>query len=173
LNGIVNDLLNYANPRKVEREQVSLKQLIDNALVFFADKIASRDIELQLDVKEDLTVVVDCQQMKQVMINLLLNALEAMAGCPRPVLVITGERRDGQVWLLIVDNGDGIVQQDQQFIFEPFFSTRTGGTGLGLFVSYQLARQNGVEIVVDSKKQSGTKVYLKFSQQEDQYTVSC
>lgn len=169
LNGIVNDLLNYANPRKVERELVPLKQLVDNALVFFADKIASRDIELQLDVKEDLYVVVDRQQMKQVMINLLLNALEAMAGCPHPVLAIAGELRDGQVWLRIVDNGDGIAQQEQQFIFEPFFSTRTGGTGLGLFVSYQLARQNGVEIVIDSKKQSGTKACLKFSQQKDQY----
>ena len=166
INQIVNGLLTYANPKKVEREQVAIKRLVDDVMVFFADDIAKQNIELQLDLKEEQTVYIDMQQMKQVMINLLLNALHALAGRDNPVLTITSEQRAGQTCLIIADNGVGIAPGNVKFIFEPFFSTKTGGTGLGLFVSYQLAQQNGVAIIIDSQEKVGTTVILKFSSEE-------
>ncbi|HWR45941.1 transporter substrate-binding domain-containing protein [Sporomusa sp.] len=167
LNGIVNDLLNYANPRKVERECVPLKRLLDNSMVLFADNIAKKGIDLQIIVREELVVVVDIHQMKQVMINILLNALEALEGIDKPTLVIVTELKDGQPCMIISDNGRGVARDNLKFIFEPFFTTKTGGTGLGLFVSYQLASQNGVDIIIDSHEGIGTKVILKFSSEEN------
>ena len=167
LNNIVNDLLTYANPRKVERICIPIKRLIDNIMVFFADNIVKQGVDLQLDIKEEQMVYVDIQQMKQVMINVLLNALQALAGRDKPRLTISTEVRDNQPCMIILDNGVGISPENVKFIFDPFFSTKTGGTGLGLFVSYQLAQQNGVTIMIESQEGIGTKVILKFGSEEN------
>lgn len=169
LNNIVNDLLTYANPRKVERECIPIKRVIDNVMVFFTDDIVKQGIDLQIDLKEDQMVYVDIQQMKQVIINILLNALQALKGRDKPSLNIVSEIREDQACLIISDNGVGIAPENLTFIFEPFFTTKTGGTGLGLFVSYQLAQQNGVGIMIDSQEGIGTKVILKFSSKEKTY----
>lgn len=166
LNNIVNDLLAYANPRKIEREAIPLKRLVDNVMVFFADSIAKQGIDLQLDINEDLLVNVDNQQMKQVMINIFLNAIQALETTDNAMLVIASGIKDGLPCLQISDNGMGIAQENLKFIFDPFFSTKDGGTGLGLFVSYQLAKQNGVDIMIDSQAGIGTKVMLTFSPEE-------
>ncbi|MDF2874516.1 MAG: transporter substrate-binding protein [Sporomusa sp.] len=168
LNNIVNDLLAYASPRRVEREHVPLKRLIDNSMVFFAENIAKQGIDLQMSVREELLVYVDIQQMKQVMINILLNSLQALAGRVNPSLVISSELRDGHPCMIISDNGAGIAPDNLKFLFEPFFSTKTGGTGLGLFVSYQLAKQNGVDIIIESQAGLSTTVTLKFRSEEKQ-----
>ncbi|WP_094604864.1 Adaptive-response sensory-kinase SasA [Sporomusa silvacetica DSM 10669] len=167
INNIVNDLLTYANPRKVERECIPIKRLIDTIMVFFADDIAKQGIDVQLDIKEAHMVYVDIQQMKQVMINVLLNAIQALTGKDKPSLTIVSEIRENQPCMLIADNGVGIAPENVKFIFEPFFSTKSGGTGLGLFVSYQLAQQNGVTIMIDSQEGLGTNVILKFSSEEN------
>lgn len=167
INTIVNDLLTYANPKKVERIAIPSKRLIDNILVFFADDIAKRRIDLHIAIREDQMVCVDVQQMKQVLINILLNALQALAETDNPSLTIASEERENQPCLIIADNGVGIAKENVKFIFEPFFSTKSGGTGLGLFVSYQLAEQNGVAIMIESKEGVGTKVILQFSSEEN------
>ena len=168
LNTIVNDLLTYANPRKIERETIPLKRLIDNIMVFFADTIAKQGIDLQVDVDEELLVHVDSQQMKQVMINILLNAIQAVEDSEPAVLAIISGVKDGLPCLQVTDNGAGIAGENLKFLFEPFFSTKDKGTGLGLFVSYQLARQNGVAILIDSQAGTGTTVTLIFGYEEKQ-----
>ncbi|MDF2571181.1 MAG: transporter substrate-binding protein, partial [Sporomusa sp.] len=112
LNSIVNDLLAYANPRKVEREQIPLKRLIDNSMVFFADNIAKQGINLQVNMREEISIVVDVQQMKQVMINILHNAFQAVEGRDNPMLAIVSERRDGHPCMTISDNGSGITREN-------------------------------------------------------------
>ncbi|SDF67956.1 transporter substrate-binding domain-containing protein [Sporolituus thermophilus] len=162
LNSIVNDLLTYAHPRTQAREQITLKSLVDGIMVFFADTVAKKNIDLQVDIADAVFVYVDMQQMKQVIINILLNAIQALEERPSPRLQIVGEGQDGYAILTITDNGVGISRENINHIFEPFFSTKSGGTGLGLFVSYQLAKQNGVDIAVESVENVGTKVRLKF-----------
>jgi signal transduction histidine kinase len=168
INTIINDLLNYANPRKKERECISLKWLVDNTIVFFSDNIAKQGINLQINIQEDIMVNIDTQQMRQVLINIIVNALHALEKIATPSLTIGGELKDGQVYLKVSDNGSGIADESLKYIFEPFFTTKTRGTGLGLFVSYQLARQNSVDIVINSQEGMGTQVLLKFSSEENQ-----
>lgn len=169
LNNIVNDLLTYAHPRETVPEAVPLKSLINGLMVFFSDAISKQEIDLQIRIDDDVIVCVDVQQMKQVMINILLNAVQALKERTNPCLYIIGTVKDGFPCLRVVDNGVGIHHDHINNIFEPFFTTKSGGTGLGLFVSYQLAKQNGVSIIIDSKADIGTQVMLQFNAKENIY----
>ena len=162
LNRVVNDLLSYANPPAVQQERLPLKSLVDGVLVYFADAISRQGIRLSIDFDDQLPVWVDRHQMKQVLINVLLNAVQALEGRTAPRLRLSAEQREGVVHLLVTDNGPGISSEVLHKAFEPFYTTKTGGTGLGLFVSYQLARRNGVEIQLESPPVGGMAVRLIF-----------
>ena len=162
LNRVVNDLLSYANPPAVQREVLPLKSLVDGVLVYFADAISRQGIKLDIDFDEQLSVWVDRHQMKQVLINVLLNAVQALERQTSPQLLLSAEQREGAILLLVTDNGPGISADALAKAFEPFFTTKTGGTGLGLFVSYQLARRNDVEIRLESPPNGGMTVRLIF-----------
>ena len=162
LNRVVNDLLSYANPPAVQRERLPLKSLVDGVLVYFADAISRQGIRLSIDFDDRLPVWVDRHQMKQVLINVLLNAVQALEGQAAPALRLSAELRDTELHLLVTDNGPGISPEVLHKAFEPFYTTKTGGTGLGLFVSYQLARRNDVEIRLESPPTGGATVRLIF-----------
>ncbi len=164
LNRVVNDLLTYSNPPVVQQENVTLKVLVEGVLVYFSDAISRQGIELSVDFDERVRVCVDRHQMKQVLINVLLNAVQALTDRPEPRLRLTAEMMENKVCLLVTDNGPGVSDEAKHKAFEPFFTTKAGGTGLGLFVSYQLARQNSVEIQLDNVPEGGTTVRLIFSQ---------
>ena len=164
LNRVVNDLLAYANPPVVHQETVPLKTLVDGVMVYFADAIARQGIDFRVDCDDRLRVCVDRHQMKQVLINVLLNSLQALAERENPRLRLTAELFEERVVLQVTDNGPGISPEVRQKAFEPFFTTKAGGTGLGLFVSYQLARRNSVEIQLDGAPDGGAMIRLIFSQ---------
>ena len=163
LNRVVNDLLAYANPPVVHQETVPLKTLVDGVMVYFADAIARQGIDFRVDCDDRLRVCVDRHQMKQVLINVLLNSLQALAERENPRLRLTAELFEERVVLQVTDNGPGISPEVRQKAFEPFFTTKAGGTGLGLFVSYQLARRNSVEIQLDGAPDGGAMIRLIFS----------
>ena len=94
LNRVVNDLLSYANPPAVQQERLPLKSLVDGVLVYFADAISRQGIRLSIDFDDQLPVWVDRHQMKQVLINVLLNAVQALEGQAAPVLRLSAELRE-------------------------------------------------------------------------------
>ncbi|NMC30964.1 MAG: transporter substrate-binding domain-containing protein [Veillonellaceae bacterium] len=168
LNRVVNDLLTYSNPPAVQKEKIMLKTLVNDVLVYFADAFSRQGIRCSLELDECLSVAVDKNQIKQVLINVLLNAVQALRDQPDPLLAITAESGgDGQLTLAVNDNGPGIALPDQTKVFEPFFTTKADGTGLGLFVSYQLARRNDVEIRLSSSPGLGTEVRLIFKREQE------
>ena len=164
LNRVVNDLLTYSNPPAMQREKMTLKALADGVLVYFSDAISEQGIRFSIELDESASVRVDKYQMKQVLINILLNAVQALVGKTEPRLTLTAEFRNDCWQLVIADNGTGIAPESLSKVFEPFYTTKTGGTGLGMFVSYQLARRNGAEIQIESTLDVGTTVRLIFSQ---------
>ena len=168
LNRVVNDLLTYSNPPVVQKEKILLKALVDDVMVYFVDTFSRQDILVRRDLDERLWVAVDKNQMKQVLINVLLNAVQALKDQAEPRLTLASELgADGQLVLSICDNGPGIAPPVQAKVFEPFFTTKSDGTGLGLFVSYQLARRNDVEIRLNSNPGLGTEVRLIFSRDQE------
>jgi two-component system NtrC family sensor kinase len=109
-----------------------------------------------------IDTLLDENQIEQVVINLLLNALHAVDEYGK-VAVTTGVDEDaGTVVVEVVDNGCGIAQGDRKKIFEPFFSTRSNGTGLGLAISYGIVQNHGGDIQLFSEPEKGTRFVITF-----------
>ncbi|WP_284615837.1 hybrid sensor histidine kinase/response regulator [Aquabacterium humicola] len=153
---IVRTFLNMARSRPAQRGAVNLNELARAAAEMLAYTWRSHDIELQLDLHPALPrVQADADQIGQVVLNLLINAQQAIAAqaLPRRVIVSSGVEapradRSPHAWLRVVDNGPGVPEAAQAQIFEPFFTTKAEGigTGLGLAVSRSLARAHGGEL---------------------------
>lgn len=165
LNLIITDLLAYANPRSSTPENVCLKALLDNTMVFFSHAISKAGIDLKIALSEEIVVRVDAHQLRQVLINVILNAIQALDQVADPVLTINSGLADGRAFLDIGDNGVGISGEGREHIFEPFFSTKDGGTGLGLFISYELAKKNHAVLSLNSGESMGTIFRLLFAEE--------
>jgi two-component system, NtrC family, sensor kinase len=129
--------------------------------------IHTNEVHLHILLDDSLPwVSMDHNQMKQVLLNLIHNALQAMPGGGELTLVTTALKRDERDWVMmsVKDSGEGITPADQHRIFEPFFTTKGdhGGTGLGLSVTYGIVTDHGGTIEVTSEKNNGStfSVYL-------------
>jgi signal transduction histidine kinase len=150
---IVGDLLDFARIRPPEFEIVSVRQVVDEQL---ARAGSLEGVTVKHDFPADLPRVrVDRVQVGQVVLNLITNALQAMNG--NAALTFRGRAGpDGFVRLDVIDNGSGITPAQMERLFEPLFTTKTRGIGLGLAVSRRLAQANGGTISVESTPGAGT-----------------
>jgi two-component system, NtrC family, sensor kinase len=113
-------------------------------------------------------IMVDGDQLRQVAINLILNAGAAMQKGGN-LVVSTNSGEDGFVSLKFSDNGGGIPQEHMEKIFEPFFTTRVKGTGLGLAITKQIVEQHYGKIVIESEIGTGTTVEVRLPIDRDEY----
>jgi len=160
--GIVEDLLRFS--RRGERggkaaAPVRLNEVFTEVLRLFAHRLKNHGVELVRELQEDLPeVVADAGGLKQVVLNLITNAVDAVKdGDERRVRVGTASR-DGRVLLSVADSGGGIAPNAQERIFDPFFTTKpTGqGTGLGLYICQNIVREQGGELSFESAPGKGT-----------------
>ena len=163
LDAIVNDLLAYSNPRPRIAEPVRLKPFIDKLLAYFEHLIKQEKIAISLDIQEDVVVFSDANHLQQILINVLMNAIQALAGGENPQLSIFTQSGDETGSLFIRDNGPGMKRETVEKAFEPFYSLRPGGTGLGLFISHELASSNKITMEILSEPGAGTEIRLSFS----------
>jgi len=156
---IVEDLLNFARRSEPKKEKVDIHKTIEEVLGFIGQNIGSSRIEFQTDFDRSIPpVVVDDKKIKQVLINLLMNARHAV-GTKGTIRVSTARHAaEGQLEIQVTDDGYGIEEKHLKHIFDPFFTTKpTGeGTGLGLSVSYGIVKKHGGEIRVKSKPGEGS-----------------
>jgi two-component system sensor histidine kinase HydH len=109
--------------------------------------------------KDDLWAKMDADKMNQVVLNIVLNALEAMPSGGHLTVRVSGNRECG-IQVQVIDDGAGIDPKDQPQIFEPYFSTKKTGTGLGLAIVYNIIKAHQGDIRVDSQKGKGTMVEI-------------
>ena len=158
---VVRRLLDFSRRSESERTRVDLNEVLSDVLSLTNHLMHTSGVRLDVAMGKKLPwVSVDRNQMKQVFLNLLHNALQAMPSGGQ-LFVHTGVRqRDSQKWVTasIKDTGDGISPKDRERIFEPFFTTRSGqgGTGLGLSVTYGIISDHGGVIDVESEIGKGT-----------------
>lgn len=153
---IVTDLLDYARPRKLERHKIEFgRALIELADSFRADP-SNANIDLRVNVpKQPVPVELDIGQITQVLWNLVRNGSEAMDGTGR--LDVDLEELDHErVRIRVHDRGTGIAPGDIDRVFEPFFSTKSGGTGIGLALVHRIVEEHGGKIDVKSTLGEGT-----------------
>ena len=160
LNGVVEDFLNFARPRPIERKRARLEAIVDGVLSQVENDAASRDIRVVRAFDEGLpAVLVDAEKLHQVFLNLALNAVAAMPG--GGTLTVEARRRsvDGKphVSVAFVDEGVGIAPEDMERIFDPFFSRSEKGTGLGLSISHTIVRNHGGHIEIAPNQPKGTR----------------
>jgi len=154
---IVRTFLNMARSRPARRTVFALNQAVQAAADMLGYAYRSHDIELHLALDAGLPeIAADADQVCQILLNLLVNAQQALAVVERPrvVEVSTGVHEGAKVWLRVTDNGPGIALAAQARIFEAFFTTKAEGmgTGMGLSVSRALARELGGELTLEAAR---------------------
>jgi two-component system, NtrC family, sensor kinase len=155
---IVEDLLNFARSSEPKKDAVDIHQTIDDVLNFIRHHSGWDSIDIQKDYAPNLPeMVLDEKKIKQVLINLLMNAKHAVGKTGAIKLRTRLNSHAGQVTIEVTDSGYGIEEKNLSRIFDPFFTTKpTGeGTGLGLSVSYGIIKKHGGDIFVESKPGRG------------------
>ncbi len=160
IQGIVDSLLDFCRVRKTTFQPVDLREAIENALCILASKI-SGSVRVQREYRGGRTIRGDPNQLSQLFLNLLANALDAVEG-RGTIRVRTFAQRDrdkqDRVLAEVEDDGPGIPPEDRDRIFEPFFTTKDvgKGTGLGLSIAYSIAKRHKGELAVLPASPRGT-----------------
>ncbi len=157
----VQRMLDFYRPGAVSPSDVDLRELLHYVLNLLSKQLEKQDIEVQTDVPDNLpTIVAVGSQIQQVLINLILNSFDAMPEGGKLHIRVRAAKEGVEIF--IQDSGPGIPADHQAHIFEPFFSTKDGGTGLGLTVSYNIITAHGGTLEFASNTGPGAcfRVYL-------------
>jgi signal transduction histidine kinase len=160
LENFLGDLRDFTRPALPVKEKISLNQVIREVETLLETETQKRDIEMVEDLDSRLPKVeADPNQMKQVLLNLMKNAMEAIDGGGR-ITVKTGAE-EAQVWFSITDTGVGMPPEVLEKIFNPFFTTKEKGTGLGLAVIHKIITDHQGTVAVESTPERGTTFLVK------------
>lgn len=158
---LLNDYLAIASPEPSELREVDLRTLVDEVVRFTGLDMEQAKVEVQQDIPERLpTVVVDPGKLKRAILNLVVNARQALPDGGRVVVRAAPAERRGWLTLEISDNGCGIPEDERSRIFDPFFSTKSDGLGLGLPVVQRIVKDLHGSIDFESQVGHGTTFRL-------------
>ncbi|GAB5558750.1 MAG: hypothetical protein SynsKO_03970 [Synoicihabitans sp.] len=170
LDGIINHFLEAIRPQPPDLADLHVLEVLDEVLRFHQNELADRDIKVDVEAVPDLPVIMaDRNQLKQVFFNVIKNAMEAME--PGGRLRLKSRADDESVYLLFGDTGSGIKQEDLLRLFEPYHTTKPGGSGLGLMIVQRIMREHGGQVGVESKPDVGTVVTLEFPRKDRRVKV--
>jgi two-component system C4-dicarboxylate transport sensor histidine kinase DctB len=148
-----------------QRSRVSLLACLDGAQRILATRLAQADVTLTLDLPaEDLFVVADMVQLEQVLVNLIGNACDVLAGQSQRRVKVTACAKGAHVRVRIADTGPGIADGDLQRVFDPFFTTSDAGLGLGLSISHTIAQRLGGSLSAANGRTGGAVFTLTLEQ---------
>ncbi|MDN3205227.1 ATP-binding protein [Algoriphagus sediminis] len=159
---LISDLLDSSKIKELCLEKRSLNEVVNSTLSLVEDRLKLRNMVLEKSFEEDLPdILIDEDQLKVALLNLMINAIEAMED-DQGVLSIRTYEEDDYVNLDIIDNGSGISPENQSKLFEPFFTAKKEGTGLGLVTVQNIIQSHRGDIEVESEPGAGTKFRLCF-----------
>ncbi len=176
MKNLITNFQAFVQPSSDEKIDCDINRMVDDILLLYNKYIESKKVDIEINCQQNLPrlwIVKD--QIHQVLVNLLMNALDSMHGNNRKI-TITTRHKDNQVLAIIEDTGRGIARDNLEHIFEPFFSTKpeVEGTGLGLYVSYMIIKKHDGEIKVESEIGKGSiftisiPIETKISKEMDQ-----
>lgn len=157
---ILKQFLHAVRPTTPHRERHSLHELLHETLKLLEPELAARKISVELDLAENLPpAMIDPGQFQQVFYNLIRNAYQAIPGDHGHLLIRT-RVNDYEYSISIEDNGTGISPEHMGSIFEPYRTTKSSGSGLGLLIVRRIIREHGGEIAIESEENQGTRVMI-------------
>ncbi|MBU0462087.1 MAG: PAS domain-containing protein [Proteobacteria bacterium] len=157
INRSVTQLLEFAKPMIVEKKQVDIKEMITHSLKLVHHDLGKKNIETRVNIDTKKIVIhTDGDRMNQVLLNLYINAIEALDDKGILEIQVQDAVMDEQIEIRVKDNGQGIDEASLDLIFDPYFTTRPRGTGLGLSIVHRIIENLDASIRVESKKGKGT-----------------
>lgn len=160
LDTILKQFLHAVRPSVPVRERCNINQLLHQTLELLEGELLSRKISVELDLAESMPLVmIDAGQFQQVFYNLVRNAYQALSGGDGCIVIRT-RSNDCEIVISIEDNGTGISPEHMGAIFEPYRTTKSSGTGLGLLIVRRIVREHGGEISIESEVDRGTRVII-------------
>lgn len=160
---IIQGLLDFAREKEPQKSPANVNEIMESALGIVENEFLLRHVKIRKEMfKHMVKTQLDENQIEQVLINLLLNALHAVKENGQITIRTEMDLNNSKIYVEISDNGEGIPPENFKKIFEPFFSTRANGTGLGLAVSYGIIQNHGGDIRVFSEPGRGTRFILEF-----------
>ncbi len=170
LNNLLTNLLEYSKPKQFKKEHWNLKLELDEILFFLRTRLNEKKIVVNNNVHDSIEIFSDKQQIRQVIINIILNGIEAIDS--NGTIAIETEDLNDRVKIYITDDGIGIDENEISKAFDPFFTTKHSGTGLGLSTSYTIMKENNGDIMIRNLE-NGTQVELIFyKNEEDNYEAN-
>jgi nitrogen fixation/metabolism regulation signal transduction histidine kinase len=153
----------YTSLPKPKFATVRLKDLIDHVAQLMRTELKKTNIKFHCEcMSEYLTIQADLEMIEQVLINLLKNAIEALAETEAPTLDLIGKYDENSVKIEVIDNGSGIIKEAIEHIFVPFYTTKRTGSGIGLSLSRQIMQMHNGSITVESEPDVQTIFTLRF-----------
>lgn len=166
LDSILKQFLHAVRPSTPQRERCQLHTILHDALKLLQPELESRGISVELQWEEELPLLeIDAGQFQQVFYNLVRNAYQALTGDDGRI-TIRSRFTEYEVELSIEDNGTGISPEHMGAIFEPYRTTKSSGTGLGLLIVRRIVREHGGEISIESEEGQGTRVTIHLPRSE-------
>ncbi|WML57537.1 ATP-binding protein [Neobacillus sp. PS2-9] len=159
INSIVNDLMYISKPRTISFEKASIEEIISYTLSITQHQVERQGITVETIIDSSLPLIdCDSKQLKQVFLNLIKNAIEAMPEGGNINIKVKVEKQ--KMYICIQDEGYGIKDENIPKLGEPFFTTKKDGTGLGLLVTNQVIKEHSGELNIQSEPKQGTNVNI-------------
>ncbi len=157
INHIISEFLLLARPAVPIKRPINIHEVLNEILLLSEGELLLRNIEFEQKYESECPVITaDAEQIKQVFLNLVTNAIAAMPERGRLTVSSVYDKTEGVIRLFFTDTGEGIDPTRLESIFDPFFTTKEDGTGLGLTVSYRIIENHGGKIEVVSKQGEGS-----------------
>jgi len=167
-NEIINSLLILSKEPNQQKEVICIDQLLDEVIQLFQHQLFIKGITLYREFQKKLYIAGVENHLKQIMINLLLNAIDAVADKKEnPMITIHAYERECKLFIEVEDNGTGIDEKDIVKLKMPFYTTKKNGSGLGLSVTYKLVEEHHGSIDIESERGKGTVFRIAFLMDEN------
>ncbi len=160
LDSIITQFLRAIRPTRPQLRPENINTIVEEAVRFFALEIKDRDIVVEQELRSDLPLLeLDRDQIKQAFYNVIKNSFEAMKS--RGILRIRTDLDESHVIVRFTDTGGGISAENLSRVFEPYFTTKTSGTGLGLLIVRRIVREHGGELSIESSEGKGLTLTIR------------
>ena len=160
LEEVVRKFIDFARLSKPELRNTRIVEVVDRAIDLIEQQAISQKVEIQRDFREkELSLLIDEKQIRQALLNVFINALQAMPDSGRLRVSIQGG--GDRVLIKVADTGEGVASEQIKNIFDPFYTTKHQGTGLGLPIAQIIVENHGGRSVVESSKGKGTIVTIE------------
>jgi two-component system, sporulation sensor kinase E len=160
LDSIITQFLRAIRPTRPQLRPENVNSIVQETVRFFAPEIKDREIVVEQELRSDLPLLeLDRDQMKQAFYNIIKNSFEAMKS--RGIFRIRTDMDDSHVIIRISDSGGGISPENLSRVFEPYFTTKSSGTGLGLLIVRRIVREHGGELSIESCEGKGLTLTIR------------